>query len=375
MPRLFINLDNNFVQTDRSFAQNIGQIVNSVRGGINARIYAQSRLEIGFCRTGKPNTVNLGTDPGIAWLVKQDSGSNKYDAPVLAPDGGFTQFTETNPNGVTDYFYAGEIDFSSAIFEKLLGVDYRTQFEQFTVECVADVSSSLHGTYFLIYESGGNTRAIQFTTSGTPTAPTATAVTLVTIAANATANTIGAAIATALSASTQYTVANVSGTVTFTAKASGARGSHTPGTTGFALTLTTCGMSALSVTDVDSVALFSQITYEHDTKTQISEIFGITLQNSLQRPAATGPTASASATRRNTTAISSGTALVTVTFATAMPSTNYQVDINIVNTTDATPLVLFPGTIHSKTTTGFAFYMNGETDTANYVALTNAYLL
>ncbi|NBW10142.1 MAG: hypothetical protein EBR82_19150 [Caulobacteraceae bacterium] len=375
MARIYINLDNNQAQRDRSFAQNLGAMVGSVRDGINASIYSESRLEIGFCRPGKQNTIDLGTDPSINWLLKRSTGTNKYDAQVIAPGGSFTRFTETNPNSLTDYFYAGTIDFSAPAFEKLLGVDVRPQFEQFTVACTADTSSSLHGAYFLIYEAAAATRAIQLTTSGTPTPPTATAVTLVTIAANASANTIGAAIAAALSASTQYTVTNSSGTLTFTALAVGPRGWHNPATSGFVITLTSCGMSPTVTTDEDSVALLSQIEFEYDSAVQISEIFGLTLQNSLLRPSASSPASTSSAARRNTTAISSGTNLVTVTFATAMPSTNYQVDINIVNTTDATPLILFPGTIHSKTTAGFAFRMNGDTDTANYVALTNAYLI
>lgn len=375
MARIFINLDTLQAQRDRNFAQNLGAVVGTVRDGINVRLYSESRLEVGFCRPGAQNTLDLGTDPSVAWLLKKSTGTNKYDAQALAPSGSFTRFTETNANGGTDYFYAGSIDFTAPVFEKLLGVDVRPQFEQFTVACTADTSSSLHGAYFLIYEAAGATRAIQLTTSGTPTAPTATAVTLVTIAANASANTIGAAIAAALSASTQYTVTNSSGTLTFTALAVGARGWHDPATSGFALTLTTCGMAPTVTADEDTVSLLSEIEFQHESQLQISEIFGVTLQNSLLRPSASSPAATSSGARRNTTAISSGTNLVTVTFATAMPSTNYQVDINIVNTTDATPLILFPGTIHAKTTAGFAFRMNGDTDTANYVALTNAYLI
>ena len=279
--RLFQNLDTNEFQTDRSF----GQAITALKG----RLYTSLRLEIGFTRAGAANTLDLGTDPEIAWLLKRDTGSNKYDAAQLNSAVTFTRFTETNANGGTDYFYAGNLDLGTPVFEKLLGVDHRTSLETFTVTCVADVASNLHGKYFTVYKADASALHIQLTTSGTPTAPSGGTTTLVTIAANATATTIAAAIVSALSASTEYTVTNVLGVLTFTAKAYGARGYHDSGTSGFAITLTTCGMSAMSTTDIASVTLLSEISYEHEGQIQIGSIFNLTLQNCLRRPGAASP--------------------------------------------------------------------------------------
>ena len=366
--RIFQNLDTNEFQTDRSF----GQALTSIPG----RLYTNLRMEIGFCRPGTANTINLGTSPAIAWVLKKSTGTNKYDEQQLNAAVTFTQFTETNANGGTDYFYAGNLDLASPVFEKLLGVDHRTSLETFTVQCAADIAGNKVGKYFKIYtDAATTTLGIQLKYSGSTGLPStgATSTTQVTIAANDTATTIAAAIATALSANADYTVTALAGVLTFTAKAYGAKGTHSQGTSGFPITLTTCGMSALTVDDVASVDLLSEISYEHSSQTQIGSMFTLTLQNCLRRPGASSPASTASSAVTTVTAISSGTNLVTVTFASAMADTSYMVDIAIENTTDATPQILFPGTIHSKTTAGFAFRMLGDTDSANYVCRSTAY--
>jgi len=70
--------------------------------------------------------------------------------------------------------------------------------------------------------------------------------------------------------------------------------------------------------------------------------------------------------RVNQTAIPNATQTMAVVFGEVMPSTEYSILTNIVNTTDTDPIWLqVVSTI--KSTTGFTVYFNAPTDTANYV--------
>lgn len=70
--------------------------------------------------------------------------------------------------------------------------------------------------------------------------------------------------------------------------------------------------------------------------------------------------------RVNQTTLPISTQTIAVTFAEAMPSTNYTLLTNIINQSDVNPIFLqVVGTI--KSTTGFTVTFNAPTDTANYV--------
>ena len=66
------------------------------------------------------------------------------------------------------------------------------------------------------------------------------------------------------------------------------------------------------------------------------------------------------------TAISSGVATVTVSLGTTLGSSNYYINAQLVNTTDANPQFQ-PVTITARTTTTFTAKWNDPTDSANYL--------
>lgn len=66
-------------------------------------------------------------------------------------------------------------------------------------------------------------------------------------------------------------------------------------------------------------------------------------------------------------AIASGVSTGTVTFPTAQANDSWKLDaLYVENDTDASPLSIVVS-IGSKTTTGFTYLLNGNTDSANYV--------
>jgi len=69
--------------------------------------------------------------------------------------------------------------------------------------------------------------------------------------------------------------------------------------------------------------------------------------------------------RSGNQAIGSGVATVSVTFASAMASSTYALNVSMKNTTDSNPQFQ-PITITAQSTTGFTVKWNANTDTANY---------
>lgn len=64
--------------------------------------------------------------------------------------------------------------------------------------------------------------------------------------------------------------------------------------------------------------------------------------------------------------ITNGGTAATITFSTAMPSTNYAIEYSVLNLTDPDPIFL-QGIVTFKDTAGFIVTFNAATDTANYV--------
>jgi hypothetical protein len=112
-----------------------------------------------------------------------------------------------------------------------------------TVKPVADVSGSLAGTYFLISDTSGNNYAIWFKVSGSGSAPSVSGYTNVEqdISTNASAATIGTALATtigALNSSGSFTTSGTT-TVQVTNQAAGPFQPMADGNTGFTFAVTT----------------------------------------------------------------------------------------------------------------------------------------
>ena len=65
-------------------------------------------------------------------------------------------------------------------------------------------------------------------------------------------------------------------------------------------------------------------------------------------------------------ALVSGQSYIDVVFPSALPGTSWNVLSSVINTTDATPLNIWPGIVSAKATTGFTVQLNGMPDSANY---------
>lgn len=61
-----------------------------------------------------------------------------------------------------------------------------------------------------------------------------------------------------------------------------------------------------------------------------------------------------------------GQAYIDVVFASAQSDTSWDTQCSVVNTTDSTPLNIWPGIVTAKSTTGFTLQLNGMPDSSNY---------
>ena len=71
------------------------------------------------------------------------------------------------------------------------------------------------------------------------------------------------------------------------------------------------------------------------------------------------------AVRAGSLSLSSGVATANITFSSALANTNYAINVNMRNTTDAN-VQYQPVTITAKSTTGVTVKWNANTDSANY---------
>ncbi len=309
------------------------------------------------------------TTPALDMIVKRDTGTQKFDADQLNAPVTFTEFTEEGTNGETDYFYRGTLDLSQPIFQKLLGVDLRSQKETLTVQCVADESGSLASAYFDLYHTDSAYTRVWFDPSSTGSAPAAgTGGTLLEVncSTNDTATAIATALAAAFAAHAHYDATADAETVQFIAKTAGFRGWHSSGSTGFSLTVELHGSTPGAIADVESADLLCEFNWEKDGDIQISDLFRIALQNCLRREGLGAVGLSTGRTRSGTVSIPDATSEVTVTFPLPMPTANYHISAYVKNTTDSPALTLFVGTITAQSETGFTRQLNGDTDSANY---------
>ena len=363
--RFYINLDSGKIQTSPQF----GQAIGIEQGTVSARLFSSVPLEVAFCRAGSIVRVD---DAGLDFILKRNEGDQRYDAPQLNASIVFTEFSEVTSEA-TDWYWRGFLDLTAPVFQKLLGVDLASAKEQVSVLCVADEDYSLLGTFFDLYHTTAAFKRIWMNLNGTQDPPASggsSAMYSVVIANGASAATVATAIAAAFASNSDidWEADVVGDTVTFTAKAFGVRGWHSPATTGFTLTLITCGSQSGVIADVASVTLLSQFAFEYSAAPQTTEIFGLAVQNTLVRPTLASPGAPGGRVRSAEVAIGEDVSTVTVVFASPMPTSAWLLEVaQVVNTTDGSPLTLFVGTMTSKSTLGFTVQLNGNTDSENYV--------
>lgn len=362
MVRLFQNLDRGFLQTDRSFPQDIALSSAPV---VQGTLFTQERLEIGFVRTGVSTNEDIGVSPTITLRLKRNTGDHKYDAPTVVA---VSSWTETTIN--SQKYYVGLLDCSAPTLQKLLGVDNAQQQEVVTLQFEGDASGSLNGRYFDLWHS--TTAYVRYWFSnGSGTAPAAgTGGTLqqVTFATNDSAATVAELVRVLIEAHASWTATRSTDTVTATASAADERGWHHPRNSGATITLSAAGRGTEVTTDVASVDLLAEFAYEYDGYTQKSRPFTVRIYNSLERPGVTNPGNGATNIRRGQAAISNGASSVAVTFSTVYSSASWTLLAAYVrNTTDATPAALGVKTMTVRTAAGFTVLLDGPTDSANYV--------
>jgi len=270
----------------------------------------------------------------------------------------------------SSFVYRAELSLAEPILAKLLGVDNANVKEQVAVQCIADVAAALNGKYFDIYTGASAYLRVWIDVGNTGTPPAAgSGGTLVEIdiSSGATAAAIATAISVHASITAAFTVSVVTDTVTLTSLTIGARGNHHPQSSGFTLTLLAAGATAYGVTDETSTALELELYHTAYGDLEISEHLGLTVKNSFYRTGAGSPSASGGNVRQGVADIGNGVSTLAVVFPVPFPSASYKFrDLQIVNTTDGSPVILFIGTITARSATGFTVHFNGNTDSANY---------
>jgi hypothetical protein len=66
-------------------------------------------------------------------------------------------------------------------------------------------------------------------------------------------------------------------------------------------------------------------------------------------------------------AIGNGNSYVTVEFPFTLAGNWHPIYLNVINTTDPSPLNIFPGIITAQSATGFTVQLNAAVDSANYL--------
>lgn len=364
---LFVNRPIRRLQNARSYQPGVDTLVV----GRNETLY----LKLGFMADNTTVLDNPATAPaitGLRLMCKNSSGAQRFDENAAVD---FSAFAATVFGAET--FMVGSVPFTSGALDKLLGVDDASAAEITAVQCVADVAGSLRAKSFRVPTAAATWDRIWFQVGGTGTAPAAATgetLRMAIIAASATATAVATALVTLYAGSGAFTVTSVGDSATFTDLAAAPRGNPASLDSGFALTTVAAGKTAFSVADIDSVDLICWLSYLEGGVRQILPKFTITVQNNGMR-AGTSPAIYGGTSRTTTTAIGNGVSLVTVTFATPFPHAEYIIAARAIsNTTDGSPLTLFPGTILTRTAAGFTFENNGNTDSANYVCDSICYL-
>lgn len=102
---------------------------------------------------------------------------------------------------------------------------------------------------------------------------------------------------------------------------------------------------------------------ENKAKVAVSTTGGTTFDDLLTASQVSGT----SDNRSGTDAIPVDTNFVDVTFSAAMPTADYSATVSMENASDNDP-IFFSHIVRDKTVSGFRIILNGNADTANYIA-------
>jgi len=370
MPLITWDLDNNLLD--------LSGLDTSFQDKLELPAPSEQTIRIGFYRQTSGDArqyLDIGSDPSIEFLIKQSTGTGKYDAaPVVASP----TFTRTAVDDLGNYYYDGSLSLSAPVFLKDLGINTDIAREIVTVQCGANEDGSLGGRYW-DYAGVRNGNAeifrIWYDSQSSSTQPDNTGVTLIQVTLSSddlTAEQVADETRTELMSDVNFYGVGMSvatngisytgDTLEITASNFTRLGAHNPRTSGFLITVTTAGGYPSQNTDVDSVSYMAQIVYLDGTAPQLSPRFTLELENSLYRDGQTFPAATISANYRTGSVVLSASDSATVTFSSPMASADYKLVESAVRYTGAAApgLKLCACTIDDRSTTGFTVYFNGD---------------
>lgn len=357
MPLIKFNLDTGKLD--------VGLGVNSdFLSELRMPVGSTQQIKIGFYRPSGDTTgfLDMGSDPQLEFIVKEATGADRFDDAPVCPSPVFTRDTV---NDVGDYFYTGELELSAPYILKRLGVDNTYAFNVIEIECLDNLYARLSGKYLDVYTSATAYTRFWFDVTGqssvAPAAGTGGTLYQITIANSITATQVADALNVGLD-TLPGTPTQTAETIEFN-QGYGVKGISNSGTTGFAVTLITAGMSAAGTSDVEEYAFSGQLKYTA-TGPQVSDMFSLVVENSLYRSGQAYPDGSSAAFYRQGSVVCSTSETVTVTFSSALASADYHIIELIVRHTAGTPpYTLAACSIDNKSTTGFVVYLNGNATT------------
>jgi hypothetical protein len=317
-------------------------------------------LELQFLRGGVVQDMGAAV---ITFTAKPLTGNQRLDGVAIVQGNSFVK-----SGAGTTALYTGAPSLKNPYLDKMLGVDPVDAPEIVQVCAVADVAGSLAGMYFDLYDANGAV-TVWFKVSGTGAAPPEVPggrLEEVDFATNSSAATVASAIQAVLGADSQFTAAVVGSIVTVTAATDGERANADPGNSGFGVLVTQAGSIAFTETDIENVVLDAEIYFYANGLGQTTQAFNLFVENNKRRNGDVTPV-DLRFQRSGKTPIASGAGALTVTFPALSTAAWHFIGLAISNTTDVTPLNIFPGLLSARSTTGFTLNLNGLTDTANYV--------
>jgi len=373
MPLITWDLDNNLLD--------LSGLDTAFQDKLELPAPSEQTIRIGFYRQTSGDArqyLDLGADPSIEFLIKPATGNGRFDAsPVVASP----TFTRTTVDDLGNYFYEGSLNLAAPVFLKALGINSGINKEVINIECSACVAGSLGGRYMDIHAMPSGNPVVYrcyYTTPAINVQPDATGVTLVEIPLSdedLTADEVATETQSGMysdpniyGAGTSVgfnTISVTDNAVLMTASTFSRLGAHDPKTTGFTITVVTAGGYPSGDTDVTSASYNGQLVYLDGTAPQLSPLFTMQLNNSLYRDGQTFPPGVASSNYRTGSVVLSTTDSATVTFSSAMPTSDYKIIESVVRYTGAgSPgLKLCACSIEDRATTGFTVYFNGNATT------------
>lgn len=249
-------------------------------------------IDFGFCRSAgaeEQTTLDLGatTTPDVRVVAKNTTGGQRYDEAATLSASGFSRVTEDEL-----YLYRGALLVDTPLLDKLLGVDPTPQPEIVYVDAIADVSGSLLGKYFDLYDGSGAARVwVKIGGAGSaPSTPSGGRILgFIDVASGASAATVASALQVLIDADAQFLASVATARVTVTMASNVRVSNANAGNSGFTVTIAQAGGAGLNATDEDQVSFNCQVNFLLNGERQRTAKFTLLVENNLDRPTDPSP--------------------------------------------------------------------------------------